>query len=80
MKIGPLLAEDIDTALALLHAAAEDAGNRPLIIDVPHDQTALSGYCERIGLTVSFNTARMYKGAAPTTGGYVQSVATLELG
>ena len=78
-KIGPLVASDLRDAVHLiLHIAA--VWDDELIIDVPSGSEVLLEWCEAQGMTVSFGTARMYKGEPPTPGEGVVAVSTLELG
>lgn len=79
-KIGPLVALDAHGARRLLHGAAARMAGAPLMIDVPGDCPQLGDYCDELGLTVPFETARMYRGAAPVSGPCIRAVATLELG
>lgn len=85
VKIGPLVAPDMDGAEALLGAAAAEAAaagwDGPAILDVPDGQAGLTALCRRLGMGCSFVTARMYRGAPPRPSpGLVTAVATLELG
>ncbi len=78
-KIGPLVAPDLDTATVLiLHIAALAPDG--IVIDLPQHMGPLAKWCEDRGLTVSFGTARMYKGKAPQPGRDLFAVSTLELG
>lgn len=68
-KIGPLFAADEDTARALYaglstaaHAAAPEA---PVFLDVPEPNAAARTMAQEAGLAPVFETARMYRGAAP---------------
>ena len=79
-KIGPLVADGIDDAKALLMAIAAACPADPFIIDVPDDQPELTALCKGWGMQASFNTARMYRGPAPIPGRGIRSIATLELG
>ena len=51
-----------------------------IVIDLPQHMGPLAKWCEDRGLTVSFCTARMYKGKAPQPGRDLFAVSTLELG
>jgi GNAT superfamily N-acetyltransferase len=64
-KIGPLFAADADLAEALFRALAAEAGGETLSLDPPMVNPAAVALAERHGLTPVFETARMYKGAAP---------------
>ena len=79
-KIGPLVARSAGDAVTLLHAAASHAPGGQVIVDIPDDNTDLARHCERLGMTVGFSTARMYRGPAPHPGTPHRTVATLELG
>lgn len=68
-KIGPLFAADEDTARALYaglstaaYAAAPEA---PVFLDVPEPNAAARAMAQEAGLAPVFETARMYRGAAP---------------
>jgi GNAT superfamily N-acetyltransferase len=79
-KIGPLVAGTLEEAQALLQAIAASFPADPFIIDVPDDQAGLTALCRDWGMEASFNTARMYRGPAPTPGPGIRTIATLELG
>jgi hypothetical protein len=64
-KIGPLIAQRADTAEMLVSALANSYGTDELIVDVPEPNRAAVDIVERLGLTHSFETARMYRGVAP---------------
>lgn len=78
-KLGPLCANEVSIARELiLHCASRAHG--PLSIDVPKPDSALRGLCLSLGMTPSFETARMYKGEAPPPTMALFAVSTLELG
>lgn len=78
-KIGPLCAETPEIAATLLdHCFALTDGT--VSIDVPQASQSLAGICQGMGLTVSFETARMYRGAPPAGQPGVFAVTSLELG
>lgn len=80
-KIGPLVARDMEAAERLFLAAAAQAAPGPVILDVPDSQPELVALCERLGMTCSFTTARMYRGVPPRPAEQlVTSIATMELG
>ena len=79
-KIGPIVAPDADQALGLAHQAASHLGQTEVIIDVPDHARAFASRLSAHGFEVSFETARMYKGPAPTPGTNLQAIATMELG
>lgn len=79
-KIGPLYAETPQIAEALFCGLAEGCDG-PVFLDVPETNPAAVKLAESAGLTPAFETARMYKGAAPeveTAGLY--GITTFELG
>jgi GNAT superfamily N-acetyltransferase len=79
-KIGPFTARDIGAAKGLLAAIALRWPDRPLIIDIPDNQTELTTLAVEAGMTATFNTARMYRGKPPNPGRVVAAAGTLELG
>lgn len=79
-KIGPLIAPDTASALALIADIAALRPDGPLIIDLPESNTALRAELDGAGFQVPFSTARMYRGAAPVTSPSLQAIATMELG
>ena len=79
-RIGPLLAPDMAVTSTLLSAVAAAHPDAELQIDIPQTQTELSRFCEQSGMTVSFETARMYKGTPPDGSPNILALATLELG
>jgi GNAT superfamily N-acetyltransferase len=80
-KIGPLFANDSDSAAALLAALLAEAPAAPVFIDVPAANAEAVALAEGMGLRPVFETARMYRGPAPATPlKHVYGVTTLELG
>ncbi|MBB4566259.1 GNAT family N-acetyltransferase [Rhizobium leucaenae] len=80
-KVGPLFANSPDVASALLAKLAPEAKGRPVYLDVPADNTEAIELAEAFGLSPVFETARMYRGAAPKMPlDRVFAVTTLELG
>lgn len=79
-KIGPLIAPNVDTALALIAAATEVADGADVSIDVPGSAAGLTRICIDAGMTPGFSTARMYRGAAPKGEAPFFAVVSLELG
>jgi ribosomal protein S18 acetylase RimI-like enzyme len=65
-KVAPLFADDADLAEALFNAlgmyVAEEA---EMFLDVPEPNPAAIALAERHGLSIVFETARMYAGPAP---------------
>ncbi len=78
-KIGPLVAPDVEAAVALLCHAAAEMGPE-VIVDLPGGSDGLAERCLAMGLAPGFRTARMYRGTPPPRGDAVYSVGTLELG
>lgn len=80
-KIGPLFAEDLAGASALLTALTAECGDETIHFDVPETAAQFSAMLADAGLQKGFVTARMYRGAPPAaeTSG-VFAVTTLELG
>jgi len=80
-KIGPLIAADTDVARSLLQALVRGSGADGLMLDVPEPNRAGTALVEGLGLEPVFETARMYRGGAPTIDtSRLFGVATLELG
>ncbi|WP_088649604.1 GNAT family N-acetyltransferase [Marinibacterium profundimaris] len=79
-KIGPVIAPDTASALALIADIANERPDGPLIVDVPEANTALRSELEGAGFQIPFATARMYRGTPPEAGASLQSIATMELG
>lgn len=63
-KIGPLFANDVDTASDLF-ADLTAGTDGPHFLDIPEPNSAAISLAKRAGLEPVFETARMYKGAAP---------------
>lgn len=63
-KIAPLFARDPQTADALFGALATRCEG-PVILDLPEPNRAALALARRHGLSPRFETARMYRGAAP---------------
>lgn len=65
-KIGPLFADDAEHAEALFLALqAQAPGNATIFLDTPETNPAAVDLAQRQGMSVSFETARMYTGAFP---------------
>ncbi|MBZ4689255.1 MAG: Acetyltransferase protein [Cereibacter sp.] len=79
-KIGPVIAPDCATALALIAGAAEALGLERIAIDVPQGNTPLLAALMAAGFAETFRTARMIRGTPPAGSASLQAVATLELG
>lgn len=77
-KIGPLRAPSAEQAMALIGACSD---GQTVSIDVPDSSPALAQALLQAGFTASFETARMYRGPAPSRHPCVaEAVTTLELG
>jgi GNAT superfamily N-acetyltransferase len=80
-KIGPLFANDAETAGAIFEALAAEAKNGRVYLDVPVDNAAAITLAESYGLEPVFETARMYRGPAPSMPlDRIYGITTLELG
>lgn len=81
-KVGPLTADAPELAEALLAGlAAYVPHSAPLFLDVPEPNAAAAALAERRGMTVAFETARMYTGRAPDLPlSRLYGVTTFELG
>ncbi|WP_406014207.1 GNAT family N-acetyltransferase [Streptomyces sp. NBC_00984] len=80
-RIGPVYAESPEVAGALVGALAATDPGVPVAIDVPDVNPAAVRLAEQLGLTPSFETARMYTGPVPDvdhTGLF--GITSLELG
>src|SRR5262245_33986200 len=66
-KVGPLFADDADTAARLLAGLTAAAPGRPFCVDVPDDTVQPAGghLVQVFGLTEVFRTARMYTAEPP---------------
>ena len=81
VKIGPLYAPGRAAAERLLLGLATAMPGEELILDVPGPNEAAMAMAEGLGLKVSFETARMYKGPAPATPlSRIFGITTFELG
>jgi len=65
-KVGPLFAEDAKTAAALFAGLCATAPGEEVALDTPQDNGAAVALAEQAGLTPVFETARMYRGTAPS--------------
>jgi GNAT superfamily N-acetyltransferase len=80
-KIGPLFAETPSIAETLLATLVTPAGTDPVFIDIPEPNVAAVEMVTRLGFTPAFETARMYRGPAPSLPlGSIFGITTLELG
>jgi len=79
-KVGPLFADDTETALRLL-AALADRMTGTLHIDVPAASSGFVAALRAAGLSPGFSTTRMYRGGVPDNAqAKVFGITTLELG
>ncbi|WP_031084144.1 GNAT family N-acetyltransferase [Streptomyces sp. NRRL WC-3549] len=80
-RIGPLHADSPEVAAALVSALASGAPDTPVAVDVPDVNPAAVRLAEQLGLTPSFDTARMYTGPVPEFDrAGVFGITSLELG
>lgn len=79
-KIGPVIAPDTATALALVASAAQALDLHRIAVDVPQQNAALLDALAAAGFVETFRTARMIRGTPPAPSASLQAVATLELG
>jgi ribosomal protein S18 acetylase RimI-like enzyme len=80
--LGPLVAEDVDTARVLLDAWSAANHGRPACIDVPDDQRAWRAHLAQLGFGIERPFLRLYRGSltAPGQPRLVYAVAGPELG
>lgn len=64
-KVGPLFADDAETAERLLEALVAQSGAEQIFLDPPFANDDAIEMCERLGLERVFETVRMYRGLAP---------------
>jgi len=80
-KIGPLFADDLETADALFRGLASRVSDQPIFLDTPEANPAAIELANRHKMQPVFETARMYtKGLPVTRTDYCFGVTTLELG
>lgn len=80
-KIGPLFAEDTAAAEKLLLSLAACAKGEEVFLDVPEVNTAAVVLAAKYNMAKVFETARMYKGPAPSVAlEKIFGVTTFELG
>ncbi|KWV60950.1 GCN5 family acetyltransferase [Bradyrhizobium macuxiense] len=80
-KIGPLVADDRASAETLLSALLASDGGGDIFLDVPAVNRDAIATAEGLGLSPTFETARMYTGAIPSLQMHrVFGVTTFELG
>jgi len=64
-KIGPLFADDADTAAGLFASLAEAAPGGPIFLDVPEPNAAAVALARAAGMAAVSETARMYTRPPP---------------
>ncbi|MYQ46171.1 GNAT family N-acetyltransferase [Streptomyces sp. SID4985] len=80
-RVGPLFADTADDARALVTALAGEFAGERIAVDIPEPNKAAVALALDLGLTPSFETARMYTGPVREHAlDRVFGVATLELG
>lgn len=80
-RIGPLYAAGPDVAAALVHALASQARGAAVAVDVPDRNGAAVRLMAELGLSPTFEAARMYSGPVPEGAGPgLFGVTSLELG
>jgi len=81
VKIGPLFADDEAVAEALFAALSGLAPGERLFLDVPEPNAAAVALARRHGLAPVFETARMYRGPAPSLPlARIHGITSFELG
>jgi Acetyltransferase (GNAT) domain len=80
-KIGPLFADSAEVANLLFRALAGTANCALVFLDCPQPNTSAIDLASRCGLSPVFETARMYRGAAPDISiSRTYGITTFELG
>jgi hypothetical protein len=80
-KVGPLFADDDAIAERLLMALTSRLAGQSISLDVPESNGRAVALARRFGLTPVFETARMYRGAAPEEPlDRIYGITTFELG
>lgn len=80
-KIGPLFADDAVRADLLFRRLAACADSDPVILDLPEPNADALDLAKAYGLSPVFETARMYRGTAPSLPiDRIYGVTTFELG
>jgi hypothetical protein len=65
-KIGPLFADNLNQARSLVLALCQDLKDEaPIYLDPPAANTAAVDLAKELGMTMVFETARMYRGLTP---------------
>ncbi|MFE9835573.1 GNAT family N-acetyltransferase [Streptomyces sp. NPDC005551] len=80
-RVGPLFADTAEDARALFAGLTAGIAGSEVALDVPENNAPAVALAEELGLTPSFETARMYTGPVrPFAAERVFGVTTLELG
>lgn len=80
-KIGPLFANNLESAQELFQALTYHAGSQPVFIDIPDINPAIHIFRQHYGLEPVFACQRMYWGNVPSVDvNRIFAVTTLELG
>jgi len=80
-KIGPLFADTDEAADVLFRALAASAKGEEVFLDCPEPNRTATDLAARYGLSPVFETARMYRGAAPDLPlPRIYGITTFELG
>jgi GNAT superfamily N-acetyltransferase len=80
-KIGPLFANDLDTAERLYAALAAFAPGEPVFLDVPENNPAAMALAKQHKMTEVFGCARMYLGPMPKLpANQIFGITTFEFG
>jgi len=80
-KIGPLFADSTETAEGLFAKLVAPVKDAPVYLDVPEPNAEARAMAERHGLAPVFETARMYRGRAPSLPlERIFGITTFELG
>lgn len=80
VKIGPVVAPDVEAGLGLMRAAAGVFPGDAVAVDLPSANRGLAARLADLGFVETFRTARMYRGQPPVPGPGLQAIATMELG
>lgn len=80
-KVGPLFADDPETAARLLDGLIAPLAGEPVTLDVPEPNPAATSLARSYGWSPVFQTARMVRGRAPTLPlDRIFGITTFELG
>ena len=80
-RIGPLFADSIEVADALLQSCQLSSKGMPIFLDVPDNNPPAITLCEKYKMQEVFGCVRMYYGPAPLLDSRrIFGVTTLEIG